>query len=73
MKKDIIEALKHIGVALVAALVLIGSAQVWSGFLFIVPPAVCGFGGWLATKKLNVALGWAGLGFVAGVLFFIAV
>jgi hypothetical protein len=73
------DALKHIGVALVGALIIVLTGLYLPGFLLvIIPPIVCGVGGWFADKnpnrktRIEVALAWGGIGLIAGILFWIA-
>lgn len=71
------DALKHIGIALAGALVIYLCHFV-PVLLFIVPPIVCGAGGWLADagdtikQRKVVAFVWAGIGLAAGIGFFLS-
>lgn len=78
MKKDVLDALKHIGVALLGALTIYLSSLI-PFLLFIVPALVCGAGGWFAAGKdsepkvkRNTALAWGAIGLAAGIGFYIA-
>lgn len=72
------DALKHIGIALVFAvvIVLVGSSKhPW--LLFLVTPALTGLGAWLASRAYNKKFtdvqwigGWAAIGLVIATLWF---
>lgn len=72
MKKDVLEGLRNIGLALVAALIIVWAGSSGSPWLlFVVTPALTGLGAYLITKnddkktKVKATLTWASFGFLA--------
>lgn len=72
------DALKHIGVALLGAILIVITGLYLPNFLLlIIPTAACGIGGWFAggvnpKTKRNAAIAWGVIGLVAGIGFWIA-
>ena len=72
------DALKHIGVALVGALIIYLTGEYLPNFLLvIIPPAVCAIGGYFAMQgdqkqKSKAAFWWGVVGLAAGIAFWIA-
>lgn len=79
MKKDVLEGLKNIGIALIAALLI-----VWAGsnlkapwLILIVTPALTGLGAWLITRKdiaktrTQATITWAAIGLAAAIGWYV--
>lgn len=73
MDNDVKTALRSIGIVAIGFLAILLTGLYLPGFmLLIIPPVVLGITGLVLTDNKTAALVWAGIGLVAGALFWIA-
>lgn len=80
MKKDILDALKHIGIALVFALLIVAAGSSIKAPWLVIPvtPILSGIAAYLIEKKdeskktrIELIARWGGFGLAAGLLWYL--